>query len=699
MIKKDGTAEDRHHVCSNGRTAALRHFGLAHVKTEVRTMDCPRCGKRVSSPRKLCPQCGLDLAVLGSLDELRNAVQSARNDTYAVARRLAELEQHITSLEPQIVTQLTSAPAPLPPPEQLPPSAEELSASAVPAVPIASQTAEESRLPSVPPAAAPSTVPPSAERSSLPSGIAELRIGQKWLLIAGVVITVLAVGYFLKYAFDRNWIGPAGRVSLAYLAGIATLSVGEFCRRKKLELFGLYLFGGGIAVLYFASYAAFQIYYLIGQLTAFGLMALVTVFAGVLALFYDTKWLAVLGIIGGFLTPVVLSTGTDNQIALMTYMAILNGGVLCIAAFQRWHLLNYLGLAFTWFLFIAWYVRHYADPKFWTTTVFLNLFFLVYALVPFAYYFARKSQQQVTGFGITVPNAFVAFGFSFLTIRGHFSLQMVSVVSVVYAAIFLGMAAYLRRCNRENLEAFVLLLAKGLLFLVLTVPILFSEHWITVFWAVQGVVLMWAALRLNDTRLRYGAVVLVLVAAAKLLFYDYAIVFELRVREMFYRNGFATSMVERWVAIMVTLSVLFQSARMLKASGFDKGSWRENLSAMFWGLFGILLFLAANIEVAAYFHDAVPRARFASISALWAVFASGLMVLGFVKHTALLRYCSMGLFIATIIKAFLRDMENVDTPFRILSFLVLGLLLVGASYLYHRYKDRILPAEEEATQT
>ncbi|MGB2987083.1 MAG: DUF2339 domain-containing protein, partial [Phycisphaerae bacterium] len=540
---------------------------------------------------------------------------------------------------------------------------------------------------------------PRAERSPVLSGIAEVRLGQKWLLIAGLVITVLAVGYFLKYSFDRNWVGPAGRVSLAYLAGVAMLSIGEFCRRKKFELFGLYLLGGGIAVLYFASYAAFQIYHLIGQLPAFGLMALVTALAGLLSLFYDTKWLAVLGIIGGLLTPVVLSTGTDNQIALMAYMAILNGGILSIAAFKQWHLLNYLGLTFTWMLFSAWYVRHYADPKFWTTTVFLNLFFLTYAVVPFAYYFVRKGQQQVTGFGITIPNAFIAFGFSFVTIRGYSSLQWVSVVSVAYAAVFLGMATYLHRRNRENLDAFILLLAKGLLFLVITVPILFSEHWITVFWSAQGVVLLWAALRLSDTRLRYGAIVLLLVAAAKLVFYDYPVVFELRVLDMFYRDGFTVAMLERWVTIILALGVLFRAAQMFKAAGFDRGTWDENLSAQSLGLFGILLFVAMNIEVAACFHDYIPRARFASISVLWALFATALMILGFARNKALLRRCSIVLFAATIIKVFVRDMANVDTPFRILSFLVLGLMLVGASYLYHRFKDRILPADGEITET
>ena len=658
-------------------------------------MKCPRCDEWVALVQGSCPKCGLDLTVLRSLEEMRNALQRAQKDSDAVASRLRELDLHVTSLEPQIVTQLTSSPT-APPSEQPSREAEEAATALRVESPVTSETMSDAH--TTPPPRATWTPPvaqPAVQPSPVLSGTAEVRLGQKWLLIAGLVITVLAVGYFLKYSFDRNWVGPAGRVALAYGAGVAMLSIGELFRRRKFELFGLYLCGGGIAVLYFASYAAFQIYHLIDQFPAFGLMVLVTALAGLLSLFYDTKWLAVLGIIGGFLTPIVLSTGTDNQIALMGYMAILNGGILAIAAFKQWRLLNYLDMTFTWLLFSSWYVRYYADEKFWTTTVFLNVFFFTYAVVPFAFYFARKTQQRMVGFSITIPNAFVAFGYSFVTIRGLFSLEWVSVVSLAYAAVFLSMATFVYRRNRDNLEPFILLLAKGLLFVVITVPILFSEHWITVFWAVQAIVLLWAALRLGDVRLRYGATVLLLIAAAKLLVYDYPVVFELLAPGMYYRKGFALDMVERWVTIVATLGVVFRSTQMFKAAGFDGGGGRENAAGVLITLFAVLLFGAMNIEVAAYFHDYFPRARFASISVLWALFATALMILGFVRNKSLLRRCSIVLFAATIVKVFLRDMVNVDTPYRILSFLVLGLMLVGASYMYHRYKGLILPADEE----
>lgn len=539
--------------------------------------------------------------------------------------------------------------------------------------------------------------PPPSKPASLASELGEIQLGQKWLLIAGLAITVLAVGYFLKYSFDRNWVGPAGRVAMAYGAGLLMLGLGEFCRRRMFEVFGLYVIGGGLAVLYFASYAAFQIYHLFGQTPAFALMVVVTALAGGLSLFYDTKWLAVLGIIGGFLTPIVLSSGTDNQFALMTYVAILNAGILAIATSKQWGLLNYLGLTLTWLLFSTWYAKYYGESKFWMTTVFLNIYFLAYALVPFIYYFVRTERRDLTGFTITIPNAFIAFSYSYVMIRKQFSLEMVSVVSISYSILFFALAAYLYKRNRESVDAIVLLLAKAILFLVITVPILFSEHWITVFWTVQGAVLMWAACRLKNAYLRNGAIALVVLGTAKFLIVDYIHVFELRIPRMLFKGGYSAMLVERWLASAVVLAALFLSARWLHATMTENGRGWKDTAPTFYGLFGSVLFVVANIEVATCFGELAPKAVFAAISVLWAVFAAGLITLGFLRNLSILRRCAIVLFAITIVKVLVHDMASVDTPFRILSSLVLGVLLISASYLYHRFNTRITGSEDNAT--
>jgi uncharacterized membrane protein len=649
--------------------------------TEVLRMQCPRCAADVLSDARTCPRCGIDLTFLYAFRELQRDVHQAKEEAAGIATRLGYLQEKFDLFARRLDASLTNLVRYTP--LEAVPQTPETSTASVP----------EGGMPEGEPAA----VPPSP-REPLPvqPQAAEIHFGQKWLLIVGVAMTVLGIGFFLKYAFDQNWVGPAGRIALAYLAAGAFLGGGEWFRHQGATTFGLYLIGGGIATLYLTTFAAFHLYGLLGQVPAFGFMVLVTVLAGALSLFYDAIWLAVLGLIGGFLTPVVLSTGQDQQVVLMSYMAMLNGGILAIATRKRWALLNALGFALTWLLFAAWYARYYSDARFWVTTFFLNLFFLIYAFVPFMYYFRHASHERLTGLSLTVLNAFIAFGFSFAMIRAHTSLQAVSVVALAYAGLFLGMANFLHQRYSENLEPFVLLLAKGLLFLIITVPILCSGHWITVFWAVQAMVLLWAALHVRNRWLCRGAMVLLLLAVGKFVLHDYAEIFRLQSGglwfwELYYARGYAWLWLERWVTTVVVLGMLLKSAQMLRTADPALQPWQGEAAGLLFGVWVVLTFVVLNYEVSAFFHDYASQAHFAAISVLWALCSILLMVVGFLHNQALLRKGALGLFAATVLKVFLADMANVRTPFRIISFVVLGLMLIGASYLYYRYRERILP--------
>jgi len=519
----------------------------------------------------------------------------------------------------------------------------------------------------------------------------EIQVGQKWLLIAGLLTMVFGVGYFLKYSFDQGWVGPAGRVSMAYVWGILFLLAGNLFQKKNFRSFGLSLVGGGIAVLYFATFAAFQLYGLLNQTVSFTVMILITVLASLLSILFDVKWLAVLGLIGGFLTPALLSTGQDNQIALMSYMTILNLGLLSIAFYKKWDLLNILGFLFTYLLFTGWFVRHYGESKFWPAIVFLTIFFLIYSVTPFAYQLIRKSSEKLRGAVIMVPNAFIAFGFSYGMIADRFTSAWVSVITLFYALVFLSLATYLYRREAHRQEAFVLLLTQATLFLVITVPLLFSQHWITIFWAVQALILLWMGIKLARKGLVVGAYVLLAIVCYKFLFYDYNAVFHINLSyRIAVRGSYDYLLLERFVTTFVLLVVLYLSGTMTRASALRTFSPERNDSAVIFTVLGIAMFIVFNIEASAFFYAHLRPARFAAISVLWTVFSVGLMIIGFRKNIATVRKVSIALFGVTILKVFLFDMAKFSTPYRIISFIILGLVLVGTSYLYHLFKDRIL---------
>jgi uncharacterized membrane protein len=624
-------------------------------------------------------------------------VKQAKENTSLITLALREMERRLDGFEQQVATSLSqpSPAADLSKKIELEQWVETPTAEPPPAAP-PQFPKREIPMPAL--AATPRRKPPEPSRAESLTDEAEVRFGQKWLLIAGVVVTVLSVGYFLKYSFDQNWVTPAGRVGMAYLTGIAGMGLGEFFRRRKAEMFGLYLVGGGIATFYFSTYAGSEIYDLMPQSLAFLMMAAVTALACALSLVYDTKWLSVLGLVGGFITPLVLSTGKPNQMALMSYMAVLNAGVLSIALFKRWNLLNNLGFFFTWLLFSA-SMFHYTEERFWLTMFFLNLFFLTYTLVPFGYYFLSRSAGKVREFSITLPNTFIATGYSYALIEHYFSRQAVSVVTLAYAVLFLAMAQELRKRAPEALTPLVMLLCKAALLLIITVPILFSGHFVTVFWAAEAVVLLWAAARLANKWMFAGSLAVLALTLYKFFLYDYSMVFRLEGDPfLYFVGGYSNLLLERQVTTVVTLASVAAFPWMVRRSKLA-GEQTAMACTSLYGLFGVLLFIVCNIEVSAFFHQYVPGALAASISVLWAFYSITLMVLGFLKNERILRQVSIGLFALTVMKVFFQDMAYVSTPYRVLSLAVLGILLIGASYLYHRYSARILSLAEKPEVT
>src|SRR5262249_52693715 len=190
-----------------------------------------RCRASVPPETMVCPGCGTDCTVLFTVQALQSDLQRARDQSASVGGQLAQLQGQLDAFAAQVETILTRT-HPVSPRAAAPAS----EAATVPSAPAP-----------IPPELHPDAPPPEMAPLPVVTEGAELQFGQKWLLIAGVAITVLGIGFFLKYAFDQNWVGPAGRIILGYLAAVAFLGVGNaFRRRAMAAAFGLYLSGGGL---------------------------------------------------------------------------------------------------------------------------------------------------------------------------------------------------------------------------------------------------------------------------------------------------------------------------------------------------------------------------------------------------------------------------------------------------------------------
>jgi uncharacterized membrane protein len=296
------------------------------------------------------------------MDAISEALARLVRRQSEVEQRLARIESAL-SLGPVAPVERRAAPEPLPPP----PVAEQ----PVPAPPvIVPEPVPPPTFPDAPPTAAPAREP-----------VLETQVGLTLINRIGVITLVLGIGFFFKWAVDNEWIGPAGRVLLGVVAGLAAIAVAHFLWRKGQQIFAQGVTAVGIAILYLAIYAAFSFYKLIPQGFAFAFMFVVTLLACALALRYDAIAIAGLGLIGGYITPILLSTGEDHPWFLFTYTLILNVGVLALVRTKDWKPLEILGVAATFILYWGWFADKYVDSKRLVATFFALVFYALFSEV------------------------------------------------------------------------------------------------------------------------------------------------------------------------------------------------------------------------------------------------------------------------------------------------------------------------------
>ena len=332
----------------------------------------------------------------------------------------------------------------------------------------------------------------------------EFAVASTWLLRLGVMILVMGIGFFLKYSIDHGWLAPTARVALAILTGLGLIIGGSRLLGSLYNLLGQGLIGGGIATLYFSVFAAVNFYHLIGVLPAFALMGLVTVAAGVMAVRFDSMLIAVLGIIGGYGTPIMLSGGRANFVGLFSYMLILGCGILGISRKKNWHLLNYLGFACTYALFAA-SMQDYQRAEFWNVMPFLVGFFVLYSTSLILFNVVQRTRSTLLELVGLLLNAGIFFAASYILVREAYGLHWVAVVTLGLTAFYVAHVYYFLARRIADRDLMISFMGLAVFFLAVTIPLVLSREWITVSWAIQALVMLWLADKLKSAFLRQVA--------------------------------------------------------------------------------------------------------------------------------------------------------------------------------------------------
>jgi uncharacterized membrane protein len=517
--------------------------------------------------------------------------------------------------------------------------------------------------------------PAQAETHSL-----EAVIGGQWLNRVGVVAVLFGVSYFLKYAFDNNWVGPSIRVVTGLISGLSVVVFGEFIRRRGHVAFSYSLTAVGIGVIYLALWASSQLFGIVPNSLAFAAMIAVTAAAVGLALWQDAEIVAAFATLGAFITPVILSTGENRPVSLFSYIAVVNLGVFVLLRLCPWHRLvvgSYVG---TTILYSGWHGTFYTPDQFWIALSFTTLFMAGFAAVP---WIVRTNRDSSALLAVALLNA----GSYFLEVYELFD-HSGSRTNAAIAAVGLGCVYFILARALSNAPAVTRNLhwVTGITMFIVAVPVGLNSHWITIGWFVQAAGLLWVGERTGTPFVRHIGAVALGLGVLRLLVIDNFDVGRLLLNH-------------RFVTFTVAIAVVGLAARETRGAITD---YERHAHTALTIVMNVLALYALNLEIdGAYSRELYAGGsteqrtlvifRDFAYSALWIAYGACLMAFGFWKKSQNLRWQALVLIGVTIGKVFLYDTASLDAGYRIISFVALGLLLLTTSFLYQRERIKVRP--------
>jgi len=344
----------------------------------------------------------------------------------------------------------------------------------------------------------------------------EIIAGTKWLNWAGIVLVTIGVLFFLKFAYDNQWIGPRGRIAIGAILGAGALIAGDRFRRRGYPILFQSLTGGGLAAFYGCVYFSFQVYQLTGQRLSFFMLILVTALAVAMSVVHDARLICLFGQLGGFLSPVLISTGENRPIELFIFVIILNLATMACAYFKNWRDINLVAFVGTWLLYAGWAGKFYNPSQLEVAFFFSVIFYLIFLVVPTLRAAARREPLAAQDLHLIVLNTVIEFFNNNILLSERYRAWL-GLAVVLQAVTLAAMYAYWsRRCAEDSKSRLTLLLG-SLALVIVAVPIQLRFYAIPIGWSLEALLFGFIGLQYRRWAFQLAAIIAIALAAVALL--------------------------------------------------------------------------------------------------------------------------------------------------------------------------------------
>lgn len=505
----------------------------------------------------------------------------------------------------------------------------------------------------------------------------------------GIAAVVIGMAFFLKYAFDNNWVGPAGRIMIGLAIGIAVMGMGQWLRKKYLGYSDL-LMGGGMAIVYLSIFASYGLYHLVDPFTAFFGMVVITAVGVIISIINATEALSVIALVGGFVTPFLIGSELLGPWIVFTYITILNAGILGILFYKKWPPLVLIGLIGTWIHFGLWLMNSYRSEFLIQTLLFILIQFLIFTAASTIRLIVEKAKANELDYVILAGTALSFVAACYYILMPEYK-HFVSVGAVLVAGFYGTIALIAFKENPEDKSLNIFLPGLAVAFLTVAVPIEFSGPWIAAWWFIEALVLYVVASTSSSRGFQVMGVIVYILGLFDVLKY-------------IYEYTQPSDYVIFWNGPFIMLVLATATAYVIAFVYYKYGSVSQEVQMRgimaFIILGNVITLYALTTQVQIYYalsSTAASTSMSASqlenwshtmVSILWVLYAALLTAIGFVRRYVVVRRMGLALFIITAFKVVI-DVWSLGELYRIISFIVFGAMALVASFAYVKYKDRL----------